>query len=431
MLRISHVLLMALLSIWVVSAQAALDLELTQGVNAALPIAIIPFKNAKPNVPGNTTLSAVMKNDLQNSGQFRVKSQPTQTDGQGIDFAALRKQGVNDVVVGDINFLGEDIYQVNLKLVSVFGNHDVLLEKTYRVKQSGLRRLAHRLSDLVYEKLTGVRGIFSTQIAYVLVKRVPNKLPEFKLEISDIDGFEPHALLKSSQPIMSPTWLPDGSGIAYVSFENFRPEVYLQNLASGQRQLISTLPGINSAPAFSPDGTKLALVLSRTGNPKIYLLDIQSKQLTQLTHGSSIDTEPSWAPDGKSILFTSSRGGTPQIYRYYFSNKDIQRVTFDGNYNAHASFMPTEKSIVMMHRQTGLFGIARQDLANGRVLVLAQTGSDESPSVAPNGRMIIYATQYSGRGVLAVVSVDGRVKLRLPAREGSVQEPAWSPYLTS
>lgn len=422
------------------SSYAALDLELTQGMTAAIPIAVVSFAGPKTLASGNQTITQVVTNDLQNSGQFRVTGETDQAqhdqDPQHINYAYWRKQGVNDVVMGAIHPLAGNRYQVAVTLIGVFNSaansqsaQSILLSQSFQVGATGLRNLAHHISDVIYQKLTGVRGVFATKIAYILVQRPLNKPATYTLEVADADGFNPQALLVSSQPIMSPTWSPDGKHLAYVSFEGHRAAVYCQDLATGQRQLISAAPGINGAPAFSPDGKQLALVLTKTGNPKIYIINLATQQLREITFGWSIDTEPAWAPDGKSLLFTSNRDGTPQIYDYSFMTGKITRVTYTGNYSARASFMPDEQSIVMMHRQDNMFGIARQDLTSSQVQILVQTGNDESPSLAPNGKMVIYATEYGGQGVLAQVSTDGRIKLRLPAREGSVREPAWSPFL--
>lgn len=424
------------------SSYAALDLELTQGINAALPIAVIPFANQQANVSGDKTLTQIISNDLQNSGQFRVKGsgllgeQPT--TAEQIDSEVWRQRGVDDVLVGQIKSLGRHRFRVSFQLVSTVEagagadnqTSRVLLSQSYDTPQSGLRQLAHHISDLVYEKLTGVRGVFSTKIAYILVQRRRHQPTQYTLEVSDVDGFDQQVLLTSTQPIMSPAWSPDGRKLAYVSFEGHRSSIYVQNIATAKRELVASYPGINGAPAFSPDGSQLALVLTLTGNPKIYTYNLASKKLTRLTNGYAIDTEPSWASDGKSLLFTSNRGGNPQIYRYSFGNNQIERISFSGNYNARASYMPSEQNIIMMHRETGLFGIARENLDSGQIDVLVQTGEDESPSLSPNGKMIVYATKYGGRGVLALVSSDGKIKVRLPAREGSVQEPAWSPFLS-
>ncbi|OGO96401.1 MAG: Tol-Pal system beta propeller repeat protein TolB [Coxiella sp. RIFCSPHIGHO2_12_FULL_44_14] len=414
----------------------ALDLELTQGIRAALPIAILPFAGSGDG-SSEATLVEVIRNDLQNSGQFRVVSAEM---GEGYDH--WRAAGVNNVVTGAIYPQGNHRYQVTFTLRDVFGGQNshaspVLLSQTFHVGETTLRGLAHHISDLIYQKLTGVQGIFSTKIAYVLVQRSGGKTEDeggstkYTLIVADEDGFNPRPLLVSHQPIMSPSWSADARHLAYVSFENHRAAIYIQDLGTGQRRLVSNAPGINGAPAFSPEGQRLALVLTKTGNPKIYVMNLTTQELQEITFGWSIDTEPAWSPDSRSLLFTSNRDGNPQIYRYSFTTGQVSRVTYQGDYNARALFTPDARSVVMMHRNRGLFGIALQDLASSQLWVLAQTGVDESPSLAPNGKMIIYATQYGGRGVLAQVSTDGQIKLRLPAQEGDVQEPAWSPFMNS
>jgi len=415
---------------------ALLQLELTQGVSSAIPIAVVPFANSASAIaPGGQTVPQIIQSDLQNSGEFNVAG----PDGLGenpqslgaIDYSYWHQQKMDNVLIGTVTPKMGGRYQVNINLVSTYpanGNSNILLSQSFTTNQAGLRQLAHHISDLVYQKLTGTPGVFSTKVAYVLVQRSANQ-SRYSLEVSDIDGFAPASLLVSTQPIMSPTWSPDGKKIAYVSFENHRAAIYLQSVASGARQKISDAPGINGAPAFSPDGRQMALVLTKTGDPNIYLMNLASGQSKIIIKDWSIDTEPSYSADGKSLLFTSNRDGTPQIYRYDFASGATTRITYDGDYNAHAELAPDGQSMVMMHRTDGQFGIARQDLSDGRLWVLTQTGEDESPSLAPNGKMVIYATQYGGRGVLAQVSTNGQVKLRLPAREGSVQEPAWSPYI--
>ena len=420
---------------------AALDLELTQGVSTAIPIGVASFKNevdskASDEVP----ISRIIEQDLQSSGQFRLVSsgslQAGAVDGS-LDLAQWKKQGARDVLMGVVHRQGFGHYRVDFQLMSTYAGAStshtsqsaVLLKQSVSVQSGDLRQIAHHISDLVYEKLLSVRGVFSTKIAYVLVQR-QQSVTQYALEVADADGYNAHTLLRSYQPIMSPAWSPDGKHIAYVSFENNRSAIYLQDLISGKRKRISDLPGINGAPRFSPDGKSLALVLTKTGNPKIYRLDLASAQVTQLTRGYSIDTEPAWAVDGKSILYTSNRGGSPQVYQCDLATGQSKRLTFNGDYNARASFLPDDSAIIMMHRGTGLFGIANQDLTSGQVQILTQTGADESPSVAPNGKMVIYATRYAGKSVLGMVSTDGRVKIRLPARDGDVQEPAWSPFLT-
>ncbi|MFW0094839.1 MAG: Tol-Pal system beta propeller repeat protein TolB [Coxiella endosymbiont of Haemaphysalis qinghaiensis] len=432
--RLAFCIIYIIVSLFFIPAYGALDLELTQGVTSAIPIAITPFVGTPVSVSGDQTISEVIINDLQKSGQFRVAAlnklgqtlESVQQENLNYDY--WRKQKVNAVVVGTIRASGINYYQVTFTLVNVFDSDNVLLSESFNAGTRNLRSLSHHISDLIYQKLTGVKGIFSTQIAYILVQRFPGKPPKYTLEVADSDGFNPQPLLVSHMPIMSPTWSPDGKKIAYVSFEGRHPAIYVQNLATGQRQQISDFPGINGAPSFSPDGTRLALVLTKTSNPNIYILNLMTRQLCEITNDWAIDTEPAWSPDGKTLLFTSNRDGTPQIYRYFFNNSRITRLTYCGDYNARASFLPDGKSIIMMHRENDLFGIAYKDLITGRLQILIQSGADESPSLAPNGKMVVYATKYRDQGVLAQVSIDGQVKLRLPSRDGMVQEPAWSPF---
>ncbi len=440
MKNIFTLVLALLCSVIFTQSYAILDLELTQGVAASVPLVVVPFTGAKVQVPGNQTLAQIIDNDLQNSGEFRVINQNKSQNilGGNLNATQWRLQGADYILTGSVEATATQGYLVHFQLKSLFDskanskvkNGDALLNETYSSPAQSLRNLAHHISDQVYKKLTGTQGIFSTRIAYILVKHPTRNVSHYLLVVADADGFNPQTLLSSNQPIMSPAWSPDGNNIAYVSFEGHRAAIYLQNLASGKRRLISKTPGINGAPAFSPDGKKLALVLTKTDNPKIYLLDIGSKQLRQISSGWSIDTEPAFSADGSSLLFTSNRDGSPQIYQYSIPTGTTSRLTYNGKYNARALYTPDGKSIVMMHRQDGNYGIARMDFGSGTLFALTQAGADESPSLAPNGKMVIYATQYAGRGVLAEVSIDGRIKLRLPAREGTVQEPAWSPFLT-
>lgn len=402
-----------------VGTSFALDLELTQGINAALPIAINSFSG-----DSQTQITSIVENDLRMSGQFKIIPAPSSQSTVDI----WRKAGADSVLSGHVQQVGANRFSVNFELVDAAARGKLLLAKDYQVSGNELRALAHHISDEVYQKLTGERGIFSTRIAYILVQR-NGENAKYTLDIADVDGSNPQSLLVSNEPIMSPTWSPDGREIAYVSFERKKAQIYTVSVETGKRRLLTDFSGINGAPSWSPDGRKLAVVLSKGGSPKIYTVDMATGSLTQLTFGDAIDTEPRFSPDGHSILFTSGRGGSPQIYRLNLADGKISRMTYAGNYNARASYTPNLKSIVMLHREDRQFNIGIQDVASGQVSTLTSSPFDESPSVSPNGRLILYATHVGDKGVLAIVSVDGRIRMRLPARSGDVQEPAWSPFL--
>ncbi|WP_045107459.1 Tol-Pal system beta propeller repeat protein TolB [Legionella hackeliae] len=399
----------------------AVDLELTQGISSALPIGINSFGL-------DTTaqqLSGVVNNDLHFSGQFKIISSPSGLGQPSV--ATWRQAGADSILSGSVRRVGYNRYEVNYELVDAVAQGRVLLSKSYQISSNELRPLAHHISDEVYQKLTGERGIFSTRIAYILVQRHGEQAKYF-LEVADVDGYNPQSLLVSTEPIMSPAWSPDGRQIAYVSFEKKKAQIFTVDVATGRRRLVTDFTGINGAPAWSADGRQLAVVLSKSGSAKIYSVDLGSGSMKQLTFGDAIDTEPRYSPDGRSLLFTSGRGGRPQVYRLSLADGSVTRVTYEGNYNARASYTPDQKYIVMLHREDKNFNIAVQD-DSGHVTQVTFAPMDESPSVAPNGRLILYATRFNDQGVLGMVSIDGRVKIRLPAREGDVQEPAWSPYL--
>ena len=399
----------------------SLDLELTQGINAALPIGINSFGSDG----ASQSLTEVIGNDLRMSGQFKlipsshVNEQP---------IAEWLRAGADSVLSGRVSRVSGNRYDVKFELFDAAAQGRLLLSKSYQVNDEQLRALAHHISDEVYQKLTGERGVFSTRIAYILVKRGVGRT-QYSLEVADVDSSNPHSLLVSSEPIMSPSWSPDGTKIAYVSFEKTRAQIFSVEVATGRRRLLTDFQGINGAPAWSPDGRQLAVVLSKGGNAKVYTVDLATGSMTQRTFGEAIDTEPSYSPDGRSLLFTSGRGGSPQIYRLSLADGGISRVSFAGNYNARASYTPNQQYIVMLHREDGQFNIGLQDTRTGRVTALTHSQMDESPSVSPNGRLILYATHYQNKGVLAVTSLDSRIQMRLPSRDGDVQEPAWSPFL--
>lgn len=416
-----HIFAIVISLLFFTTSTFALDLELTQGINAALPIAINSFDGNQEAQQINTTV----ENDLRMSGQFKIISAPT----QGVSSISLwRQAGADSVLSGRVQQIGSNRYTVSYELADAAAHGRVLLSKDYQISANQFVSLAHHISDEVYEKLTGERGIFSTHIAYILVQRNGDKA-RYTLDIADVDGSNPQSLLVSTEPIMSPTWSPDGREIAYVSFEKKRAQIFTVSVETGKRRLLTDFVGINGAPAWSPDGRNLAVVLSKGGNPKIYTVDMSSGRLTQLTFGDAIDTEPRYSPDGRSLLFTSGRGGSPQIYRLNLADGKISRLTYEGNYNARASLTPNQKSLVMLHREDRQFNIGVQDMDSGRVTPLTFSQMDESPTVSPNGRLILYATRFQDKGILSIVSIDGRVKMRLPARAGDVQEPAWSPFV--
>jgi TolB protein len=414
------------ITIWLlilVNTSFAVDLELTQGVNAALPIGINNFIG---DVKASE-LKQVIDHDLLLSGEFRIIP-ALQAGMQSI--GGWKSAGADSVLSGQVNRVSGNRYDVQFELVdSTTGQGRLLLAKKYQVSDTQLRALAHHISDEVYQKLTGQRGIFSTKIAYILVRRAVGRT-QYSLEVADVDSSNPQSLLVSSEPIMSPAWSPDGTHIAYVSFEKKRAQIFSVDVANGQRRLITDFPGINGAPAWSPDARELAVVLSKGGHAKIYTVDLATGVMKQRTFGDAIDTEPRYAPDGRSLLFTSGRGGQPQIYRLNLSDGAIARVTYDGNYNARASYTPNQQDIVMLHRgEDRQFNIGLHNVSSGRITPLTSSQLDESPTVSPNGRLVLYATHYQDKGVLAITSLDGRMTMRLPSRDGDIQEPAWSPYL--
>ncbi len=445
------IILLVLLSItstFSIRAEDVLEIKITQGIEDARPIAIVPFKYQGVNQP-TQIVDRIVAADLHRSGQFRplsVSEMPQHPESsRDVDFKKWRSRGVEAVVTGTVTELNPGNYRVTYELVDIFqgqsGNgtslmkgelvtssSSLLLSRQATVSERSLRMYAHQVSDAIFLKLTGIRGAFATRIAYVSVNK-QQKNP-YQLFVADSDGYAPQRLMASSEPVMAPNWSPNARELAYVSFENGNSEIWLQNIYTGKRKSISKFKGINSAPSWSPDGKKLALSLSKDGNSEIYILTVASGKFERVTNNYAIDTEPSWAPDGRSLIFTSDRGGRPQIYRRNITpNSRATRITWEGDYNAGASFTSDGKSIVMVHRINGTYHIARQELATNFVHVLTDTMLDESPSIAPNGSMIIYAALFRNRHVLAAVSMDGRFKARLPSSSGGVRAPAWSPFL--
>jgi len=390
------------------------------GVGATqLPIAIAGFEGRAPQ-----DVAAVVRSDLARSGAFRViDTQQTVSDTAPVDFASLRSRGAETFVAGSVARLADGRYDVRYRLHDAVKQQPISGESLV-APEADLRLAGHRIADAIIEKLTGEKGIFSTRIAFV--SKQGNR---YRLNVADWDGENVQSPLVSPEPIISPSWSPDGGRLAYVSFEQKKPVVYVHTLATGQRTAVANFRGSNSAPAWSPDGRTLAVALTLNGLSQIYLINAaDGANARRLTTSNAIDTEPVFAPDGKTLYFTSDRGGSPQIYRIPVSGGDATRVTFGSSYNVSPRVSPDGQRLAFLTRRDGRFLVGLKDLAGGNESVLTDGGAEESPSFAPNGRWIMYATQSGGRDTLMAISVDGRVRQRLTSTLGDIREPAWGPF---
>ncbi len=427
MRRVGFLLIMLLSSL----ARAELTIEITQGVDAPVPIAVVPFGWQQPqSLPED--VAGIVAADLHRSGLFALMPRNTMlsfpSQPSEVYYRDWRLANQEYLLVGKVQSEPGNRFRIQYELFDVVKEQRILADYISG-SAAQLRLMSHRVADAIYQKLTGMPGAFATKIVYVSAERLSQDDYRYQLELADADGANARTILKSRQPILSPSWSRDGKNLAYVSFETNRPAIYIQNLQTGARERVTSYPGLNGAPAWSPDGKKLALTLSKDGNPEIYVLELSSRKLTRITRHYGIDTEPAWAPDGKSILFTSNRGGPPQIYQKELASGWVERLTFEGDYNAKAHLTYDGRQLVMVHRNNGVFHIAVQDLKTGRLDILTDTLLDESPSIAPNGSIVMYATKINSKEVLAAVSLDGQVKFRLPSTQGHVREPSWSPYL--
>ena len=403
------------------SAHAALTIQIIGAGEKQIPVAIAPLAG-EARLPH--AISEIVAADLSRSGMFKIVDAGGITppvEPAEVRYPDWSARGAEALVIGSVQSGASGRFEVRFRLMDVLKQQQ-LAGFSYGIAASQTRMTAHRIADVVYEKLLGIPGAFATRITYV-VKRGTR----YELQIADADGFAPQTVLASNEPIISPAWSPDGGRLAYVSFEQRKPIVYVQSITSGQRKAVANFRGSNSAPAWSPDGRRLAVVLTRDGSSQIYLIDADGGGVTRLTNSAGIDTEPNFSPDGQTILFTSDRGGSPQIYRTSVSGGSVDRLTFDGTYNVSPRFSPDGKTFVFVQRSGGRFNLMLQELATRQVIPLTDGTVDESPTFAPNGRMILYASKIGGRGILAAVSNDGRVKQRLTVEAGDVREPAWGP----
>jgi TolB protein len=410
-------------------AQSELLIRITEGADSAIPLAVVPFAESG-QLPADVDVAQIVRDDLAMSGEFkslapeRMLSLPSR--GEDVFYRDWNMLGQRYLLVGETSSTGDRI-SVRYELFDV-NREERLLGETASSSVSGLRSLAHHISDKVYEAITGVPGAFSTRLAFVTLEMKDGKRT-YKLQVSDVDGKRARVRLESDEPIMSPSWSPDAKSLAYVSFETGRPAIYTHELASGNRTRLAAFPGLNSAPSWSPDGRSMLMTLSKDGNAEIYRMNLETLALKRLTNHWSIDTEPSWHPDGKGFLFTSDRSGGPQVYRMDSAESEPRRLTFGSRYNARPRFGDDGRFMFYVHQRDSGFHIARMDLETGEETILTRSTLDESPSVAPNGRMLIYATQQGGQNVLTVASVNGGANYTLPASTGDVRDPAWSPVV--
>jgi TolB protein len=401
-------------------------IEIIGGGANQIPITILPLTGEERFAKDKERISQIISADLQRSGLFKLGSpgsvRPFPSEPRDVNYRYWKGEGAETLVMGTITEKSDGRAEVRFHMMDVTKQSQIL-GFSYLVGTQSLRRTAHQIADVIYEKLTGDVGVFATKICYVTKSDA-----RFELQVSDADGYNADFILAHKEPIISPQWSPDGSRIAYVSFERRKPIVFIHNLVDGTRTVLANYEGSNSAPAWAPDGKRLAVVLTKDGTSNIYLINADGSGLTRLTNTPFIDTEPNFSPDGKHILFTSDRAGSPQVYRMRADGSgDAERMTYEGNYNVTPRYAPDGKSFIFIHRNEGRFNVAVQEFGQSQMTLLTSGGLDQSPTFAPNGKMVLYASEVKSRGILAAVSSDGRIKQRITAQSGDIREPAWGP----
>jgi TolB protein len=422
--RAWYVVAGAVLCLFSTTARAQLTIEVIGGGADQVPITVLPLADEEKF---QQRISQIVSADLVRSGRFKVQDigsvRPLPSEPTEVNYRYWKNRGTQTLVIGKVIQRDDGKVEVRFRMMDT-SKEAQAVGYAYTIVVPQMRAIAHKIADTIYEKLIGEPGVFSTRIAYVA--RFPQR---FELHVADADGFNSQFILAHREPIISPAWSPDGTRIAYVSFEQGRSMVFIHNLVDGTRRILASYDGINSAPAWSPDGKRLALALSKDGVSQIYVIDADGNGLVRLTNSNAIDTEASFSPDGKYILFTSDRGGSPQIYRMSASGANVERMTFDGGYNVTPRYSPDGKAFAYIQRNQGRYMLALMDLTTRQSVILSDSSLDGSPAFAPNGRLILYASIVGGHGILAAVSSDGRIKQKISASALDVREPAWGPLV--
>lgn len=433
MMLIKNVFLVLVLFV-ACQARADLTIQIDKSSENAFPIGIVPFAwnaNGGNGLASPVNLAGVVADDLYRSGKFKAIAESKLPEKpvreEDIHYSKWKDMGIDNLLIGSVMSEGNDFYTVEMRFMDVLRQKQIVGKRWPRIHKSLLRQVAHKMSDIMYQELTGIRGAFNTRIVYVTVRKEDGE-KIYQLEVADSDGFNAKPILRSKRPIMSPNWSPDGESLAYVSFENGRSQIFIQSLDGTKRELIASFKGINGAPAWSPDGNSMALTLSKDGSADIYLMNMKTRALERLTTNWAIETEAVWSSSGHTLFFNSDRRGQPQIFQLFLDTGETRRISFEGRYNSNPAVSPDGRYVAMVTSNNG-FHIGLLDLYTNQFNTITQTFLDESPSFSPNGEMILYAMNQTGQGKLAVVAVDGSTSQVLSVSDGEVRSPSWGPYL--